>query len=159
MQAAVSGPQTPLVLQSPLAVNCWCGSDGHTVELGVQLVRCSHPLLPSQLPLFPQAPAAAAGQVAGLVARGGVAPARFEHTPALPDSLQLWHPPAQAWLQHTPSAEHRSPVPQSLLATQVSPDASLSPQWLVVLRQVRLFVQSASVAQVLRQVGLVLLQT
>jgi hypothetical protein len=45
------------------------------------------------------------------------------------------------------------------LATQASPAGSLSPQRLLVIRHVRPFVQSAFEAQVLRQVGLVVLHT
>ncbi len=125
--------------------------------LGAQLERCSHPSAPLQLPLAPHAPAAAAGQVVGLVARGGLPLATFEHTPARPGSLQLWQPPAQVWSQHTPSAEQTRPVPQSLLAAHDSPAASLSPQRLFVLRQLRPLAQSVSDVQVLRQVGLLAL--
>jgi hypothetical protein len=157
--AAVDGPQTPAALHVPAATNCWCRSDGHAVTVAVQLERCSHPAAPSQLPLSPQAPAAAAGQVTGLVARGGLPPAMLEQTPVLPDNLQLWHPPAQVLSQQIPSAEQTRPVPQSLFATHDSPAASLSPQRLLVFKQVSWFVQSASEVQVLRQVGLLALQT
>lgn len=81
------------------------------------------------------------------------------HDPNLPDSLQLWQPPAQAALQQTFSAEQTRPVSQSVSAAQTSPAGSFPPQRLLVLRQVRLFAQSASDVQLLRQVGLVWLQT
>jgi hypothetical protein len=158
LQAWVSGPHTPVALQSPLAMYCSCELAGQVVGSNVQLLRCSQPPLPSQLPLAPQAPGAAAGQVAGLVGRGALPPARLAHTPALPGSLQLWQPPPQSLSQHTPSAEHTSPAPQSLLAAQASPAASFTPQRLLVLRQVSWLLQSASTAQVLRQVGLAPLQ-
>ena len=127
--------------------------------LGVQFARCSHAPVPSQFPLAPQALVAAAVQVGGFVARGGLPPAMFAHTPALPESLQLWQPPGQGMSQQTPSVEQTNPVPQSLLATHGSPAANLSPQRLLVLRQVRLPVQSVFEEHVLRQVGLLALQT
>jgi hypothetical protein len=157
LQATVCGPHTPATLHSPLAMYCWRGSAGQAVMVVVQLVRCSQPPAPSQLPLAPQAPVGAAAHDGGLVARAGVPAGMFEQTPALPDSLQLAHPPAQTLSQQTPSAEQTSPLPQSLFATQDSPAASLSPQRFVVCRQVSPPVQSAFVEQVLRQVGLALL--
>jgi hypothetical protein len=159
LQATVRGVQTAEAVHCPLATYARWGSVGQEVMLAVQVVRSSQPPLPSQFPSCPQAPLAAAVQVAGCVARGGLPLPRLVHTPALPESLQLWQPPAQVLSQQTPSAEQTSPLPQSLLATQDSPAASLSPQRLLVLMQVRPPVQSASEAQVLRHVGLLALHT
>ena len=97
--------------------------------------------------------------MAGVVVRGALPLPMFEQTPVLPDSLQLWQPPAQALSQQTPSLAQTSPVSQSVFATQGSPAASVLPQRLFVARQVRLFVQSLLDVQVLRQVGLVVKHT
>lgn len=55
--------------------------------LGLQVLRSAQPLLPSQLPVLPQAPEAAAEQE--LEVRGAVPLAIFEQVPSLPDNLQL----------------------------------------------------------------------
>lgn len=143
----------------PAGLNCLVVSVGHFVLSTVQLVLDSHALLPLQFPLRPQRPAAAAAHVTGLVTRAAVPLGILVHAPSLPDSLQLWQPPAQAALQQTFSAEQTRPVPQSVSATQTSPAASLPPQRLFVFKQVSLFAQSVSAVQLLRHVGLVLLQT
>jgi hypothetical protein len=127
------------------------------VLLGVQVARSSQPPFPSHLPVSPQAPLAAITQV--VVSRGALPPAMLEQVPSFPDAMQLWQAPEQALSQQTFSAEHTSPVEQSLSALQVSPPPSLSPHRLLVFRQVSLFAQSLFDPQVLRQLGLVVLQT
>jgi hypothetical protein len=123
----------------------------------VHVARSSQPPFPSQLPLSPQAPGAAAVHAGCDVARGVEPPGMLVHTPALPETRQLWHPFAQALSQHTPSSEHTRPMAQSLEAAHVPPAPTLSPQRLVVLRQVRLLAQSSSEPQVVRQLGLLAL--
>jgi hypothetical protein len=81
------------------------------------------------------------------------------HEPTLPDTLQLWQLAEQTASQHTFSAEQTRPDSQSVSAAQASPRGSFPPHRLLVLRQVRLFAQSVSDVQLLRQVGLVWLQT
>lgn len=152
-QPWVEVAQVPPAPQVPTLANWKCGSVGQVVMFGVHDERSSQAPAPSHLPVSPQAPGAAAGQV--VVSRGVPPEARFEQVPALPDTLQLWQAPAQEWSQQTFSEEQTSPVEQSLSAWQVAPAASLSPQRLFVWRQVRLFVQSPFDVQVFRQVGLV----
>jgi hypothetical protein len=97
--------------------------------LGVQVLCCSQPPLPSQWPLFPQAPEATAGQVAGVVKRGGPSAGLGKQLPCLvADNSQVWQPPAQNWSQQTPSEAHTNPVEQSLSLSQVFPAPCLVPQ-------------------------------
>lgn len=112
-------------------------------------------LLPSHLPVLPQTLEVVAQVV---VLRGFPPAAMLEHVPALPVSVQLWQPPVQALLQHTPSGEQKLLV-QSVFALHASPFDCLSPHLLVVFKQVSPFAQSALVEQVFRQVGLLALQT
>jgi hypothetical protein len=81
------------------------------------------------------------------------------HDPTLPDTLQLWQLAEQTASQQTFSAEQTRPDSQSVSAAQTSPRGSFPPHRLLVLRQVRLFAQSVFDVQLLRQVGLVWLQT
>jgi hypothetical protein len=155
-QSWVEVVQVPLALHVPAAAYWECVSEGQVVLFGLQDERSWQPPL-SHLPVSPQAPVAAAGQV--VVSRGVPPDAMFEQVPDLPETLQLWQAPVQEWSQQTFSEEQTSPVEQSLSAWQVAPAPSLVPHWLFVLRQVRLFVQSWSAPQVFRQVGLVVLQT
>jgi hypothetical protein len=131
--------QLPPAPQVPVAAYWECASEGQVVIFGLQDVRSSQPP-PSHLPVLPQTPGAAAGQV--VVSRGVLPDAVFEQVPALPETLQLWQAPGQVWSQHTFSEEQTSPVEQSLSAWQVSPAPSLPPHRLLVWRQVRLFAQS-----------------
>jgi len=132
--------QTPPAPQVPMAAYWKCGSAGQVVVFGLQDVRSSQAPPPSHLPVFPQTPVAAAGQV--VVSRGVLPEAVFEQVPALPETLQLWQAPEQDWSQHTFSEEQSRLVEQSLSALQVSPAPSLPPHRLFVWRQVRLFAQS-----------------
>jgi hypothetical protein len=71
--------------------------------VGLHVVRNWQPLLPSQLPVFPQAPAPAATQVP--VTRGVPLAAIFRQVP-LPDDLHSWQPPVQAVEQQTPPTQN-----------------------------------------------------
>jgi hypothetical protein len=96
--------------------------------VGVQVVCCSQASLPLQFPVFPQTPVpCAAGQVSGLVTRGGLPLPIFEQVPRLLDNVQLWQPSAQALLQQTPSTQW--PLAQSVPSVQAAPLGSVSPQW------------------------------
>jgi hypothetical protein len=133
--------------------------------LSLQATINWHLSVPSHFPVLPQEAPVVTGQVAGVVVCGPTPPAIFEHVPrpSVPD-LQLWQPSLQ-WsvrpeptLQQTPSAEQTNPAWQSVSALQIVPLPNLSPQVLLVLRQVSLL-QLRSDEQVLRHVGLVVLQT
>lgn len=118
--------------------------------VGVQVVCCSQASLPLQFPVFPQTPVpCAAGQVSGLVTRGGPLPI-FEQVPRLPGNVQLWQPSVQARLQQTPFTQW--PLAQSVPAAQTSPLASVDPQWWLGTETQALGVtQSAVATQVVRQ--------
>jgi len=120
---------------------------------GVVVEAWAHPRLPLQRPVFPQ------GGLAGhIVATRGVLPAGIgEHLPTLAATRQLSQPPPQAPSQQTPSVQ--APLEQSALAPQGWPLGSLSPHRLSTLRQVRPVTQSAFDVQVVRQDGLLMLQT
>ena len=139
-QPWVEVAQTPPAPQVPMATYWKWASAGQMAVFALQDARSWQPPLPSHLPVFPQAPEAAAWQV--VVSRGVLLDAVFEQVPALPETLQLWQAPEQDWLQHTFSEEQSSPVEQSLSAWQVSPAPSLPPHRLLVWRQVRPFAQS-----------------
>ena len=106
--------------------------------------------------MLPQLLTAPAAQV--VVSRGSPPTAMLVQVPTAPEITQLWQAPVQAALQQTPSAV-QNPVVQSELALQACPFGSLVPHWLFVLRQVNPSVQFASTVQVVRQDGLVVLQT
>ena len=103
-----------------------------------------HPPAPSQRPFVPQEVAPWSLQMprlSRLFAVTGV------HVPRVEASAQLWHAPAQAWLQQTPSTQ--KPDAQSEAIVQVPPSC-LGPQlWFTHAMPV---VQSASVVQLGLQV-------
>ena len=100
----------------------------------------AQPPAPSQRPFVPQEAAPWSLQMprlSRLFAVTGV------HVPRVEASAQLWHAPAQAWLQQTPSTQ--KPDAQSVAWVQVPPSC-LGPQlWFT---QAMPAVQSASVEQI-----------
>ena len=103
--------------------------------------------------MFPQG--AAGGQAPDT---RGLPPAEMlEHVPTLPVRVQLWHEPPHAPSQQTPSVQ--LPLAQSPGAPQACPFARVLPHLLSTLRQVWPATQSVFWLQVVRQDGLVALQT
>lgn len=111
-----------------------------------------HPALPSHFPVLAQT----LDVVAHMLSRGFPPDGMLEQVPCFPVNLQLWQPPVQALLQHTPSDVQKL-LKQSPFTLHASPFGSLPPHRLLVIRQVSPFVQSLLFEQVFRHEGLVLL--
>jgi hypothetical protein len=117
-------------------------------------ICCWHPRAPSHLPVLPQGPVAFA-QVE-VPARGSCPLASGEHTPTLPVTEQLSQAPVHTELQQVPSTQWT--LLQSVPVLHDSPSGNLSPHRLVCRLHVTLALQSPLSRQVLRQLGLVVLQ-
>lgn len=95
--------------------------------------------------------------------RGGAPAAMFVHAPRLLARAQLWQPPTQSELQHSPVASAarfftQNPDEQSLATAHTLPVGSFSPHLFVWVLHVIPVLQSVLAVQVVRQVAAATLQ-
>ena len=101
------GLHSPLPLHALFKVELVGPAQAEKVQL-VPKGRTVHAPLPSQVPVVPQLPGAASGQLF----RGSVLAATLPHTPSAPPLAalffckQLWQTPLHALAQHTPSTQN-----------------------------------------------------